>query len=159
MVTLLERCLHALAVEPATVRLAVQEALSTLQPLYSPLPPEIAPALQALLDKAAGAVGPRLARSRAQATPYGRMRRPCTHGAAMAQAHAAVRATALRYGNTLFPFDDVAARVRALRLAGDPVAEVAEEARNGLVFPHRRDTPGMRHGRLRQMQVVRVLTA
>ena len=53
-----------------------------------------------------------------------------------------MRATALRYGNALFLFDDVATRVRALRLAGDPVAEVAEEARIGLVFPHRRDTPG-----------------
>ena len=67
MITLLERCLHALAVEPATVRLAVQEALSTLQPLYSPLPPEIAPALQALLDQAAGEVGHVLVRSRAHA--------------------------------------------------------------------------------------------
>ena len=41
MVRVLQSYLKALSTEPATLRLAVQEALSTLQPLYVPLPPVI----------------------------------------------------------------------------------------------------------------------
>ena len=51
MVTVLSRYLDALATEPPTVRLAVQEALSTLQPLYVPLPPHISTAMHELMQQ------------------------------------------------------------------------------------------------------------
>ena len=50
--------------------------------------------------------------------------------------------TALRFSNAVFPFHDVVARVTALLAAADGIAEVREEARLGLRFPHARDPPG-----------------
>ena len=64
----------------------------------------------------------------------------------LSQAHSAVRATALRYLNALFPYHNVPARTSTLLAAGDPVPEVREEARLGLRFPHRREPAGKIEG-------------